>query len=115
MSVALDPNDTIAAIASPPGPGLRGIVRLSGPAAIAIVLTDYIPDGKQVLPPPRARVSSGSLRVDGLRPLLPVMLAFWPAPRTYTGQDVVEVHLVGAMPLVNLVLAHCLGDRKSVV
>ena len=37
------------------------------------------------------------------------MLALWPAPRTYTGQDVVEIHLVGAMPLVNLVLAHCLG------
>ena len=37
------------------------------------------------------------------------MLALWPAPRTYTGQDVAEIHLVGATPLVNLVLAHCLG------
>ena len=37
------------------------------------------------------------------------MLALWPAPRTYTGQDVAEIHLVGAVPLVNLVLAHCLG------
>ena len=34
MAVALDPNDTIAAVASPTGPGLRGIVRLSGPEAI---------------------------------------------------------------------------------
>ena len=65
-----------------------------GPAAISIVLADYLPDGDQVLPPRRARVSSGSLRVDGLRPLLPVMLALWPAPRTYTGQDVAEIHLV---------------------
>jgi tRNA modification GTPase len=109
MAVVLDPNDTIVAIASPPSPGLRGIVRLSGPAAHAVALAGFLPNEPQVLPPRRPRVCSGSLRVDGLRPLLPVMLALWPAPRTYTGQDVVEIHLVGAMPLVNLVLAHCLG------
>jgi tRNA modification GTPase len=108
-------NDTIVAIATPTGSSPRGIVRLSGPAAISLLLTDYIPDGKQALPPRRARAFSGSLRVDGLRPLLPVMLALWPAPRTYTGQDVAEIHLVGATPLVNLVLAHCLvrGARHA--
>ena len=40
---------------------------------------------------------------------MPVMLGLWPAPKTYTGQDLAEIHLVGAIPLVNLVLAHCLG------
>ena len=73
------------------------------------MLADYIPDDEQVLPSRRARISTGNLRVDGLRPLLPVMLALWPAPRTYTGQDVAEIHLVGAVPLVSLVLAHCLA------
>jgi tRNA modification GTPase len=109
MPAALDSNDTIVAIASPPGPGLRGIVRLSGPAAISIALEGYFPNAERSVRPRRARVSSGSLRVDGLRPLLPVTLALWPAPRTYTGQDVAEIHMVGAMPLVNLVLAHSLG------
>ena len=109
MPVFLDSNDTIAAIASPTGAAPRGIVRLSGPAALTLLLADYIPDGKQSLPPRRAQVVCGSLQVDGLRPRLPVMLALWPAPRTYTGQYVAEIHLVGAMPLVNLVLAHCLG------
>jgi tRNA modification GTPase len=115
MPVALDPNDTIVAIASPAGPSPRGIVRLSGPAAISLLLTDYIHDSKQTLQRRQARVFSGSLRVDRLRPLLPVMLALWPAPRTYTGQDVAEIHLVGAVPLVNLVLAHCLvrGARHA--
>ena len=37
------------------------------------------------------------------------MLALWPAPRTYTGQSVAEIHLVGSPPLVSQVLAHCLG------
>ena len=82
---------------------------------MSLLLTDYLPNSKQTLPPRRARVFSGSMRVDGLRSLLPVMLALWPAPRTYTGQDVAEIHLVGATPLVNLVLAHCLvrGARHA--
>jgi tRNA modification GTPase len=115
MPVSLDSNDTIAAIASPTGPAPRGIVRLSGTSALSVVLAAYTPDGNEKLPPRHARISSGSLQVDGLRPLLPVMLALWPAPRTYTGQDVAEIHLVGATPLVNLVLAHCLvrGARHA--
>jgi tRNA modification GTPase len=108
MLAALDPNDTIAAVATPPGPGARGIVRLSGPEAWTIALESFQPDREA--PPPRCpEMRGGSLRVDGLRPLLPVMLALWPAPRTYTGQDVAEVHLVGCPPLVSQVLAHCLG------
>jgi tRNA modification GTPase len=115
MPVALDTNDTIVAIASPAGPGLRGIVRLSGPRALSVVLESVISDGQDALPPRRARLYSGSLKADGLRPLLPVSLALWPAPKTYTGQDVAEIHLVGATPLVNLVLAHCLcrGARQA--
>jgi tRNA modification GTPase len=108
MSISLDLNDTIAAIASPPGPAARGIVRLSGPSAWSIVLAGFVPDRDQP-PPRRAELRSGSLTVDGLRPVLPVTLALWPAPRTYTGQDVVEVHLVGSPPLLSQVLAHCLG------
>ncbi len=45
----------------------------------------------------RARCES-----TGLRPLLPVMLALWPAPRTYTGQNVAEIHLPGSTPLGEL-------------
>jgi len=115
MSVALDPNDTIAAIASPPGPALRGIVRMSGPRALSIALEDFLSDGGEARPQRRARIYVGSKRVLGLRPLLPVMLALWPAPKTYTGQDVAEIHLVGATPLLNLMLAHCLsrGARQA--
>jgi tRNA modification GTPase len=107
MSVALDPNDTIAAIASPPGPSARGIVRVSGTRAWPIVLSEFVADGG-LSPPARAELRTGKLRVDGLRTELPVSLALWPSPRTYTGQDLVEIHLVGSGPLLSLVLAHCL-------
>jgi tRNA modification GTPase len=109
MTVALDTNDTIAAVASPAGPAARGIVRLSGPSALAIAWDGFVLDEETVLPSRRAVSRAGKLRVDGLRPQLPVTMALWPAPRTYTGQNIAEIHLVGSAPLLNLVLAHCLA------
>jgi tRNA modification GTPase len=109
MAIALDPDDTIVAAASAPGPGLRAIVRLSGPHALSIPLQAFQPDRPSESPLRHAVVRSGSMRINGLRPLLPVSLALWPAPKTYTGQNVAEIHLPGSTPLVSLVLADCLG------
>ena len=51
MVIPLDPNDTIAAVSSPPGPGFRGLLRLSGPEAWSIALAGFEPD----VPAPRPR------------------------------------------------------------
>lgn len=114
----LDPTDTIAAVASPPGPGFRGLIRLTGPRAWPIALEGFEPDrpGETSTAgpgPPRRR--SGRLRVRGLRPRLPVAISLWPGPRTYTGQPLVEIHMTGSPPLVQLVLADCLtrGARHA--
>jgi tRNA modification GTPase len=108
MPITLDPNDTIAAVSSPPGPSARGIVRLSGPRAWRVALDGFRPDSDR--PAPRyPEIRPGEMRIDGLRPLLPVMLALWPPPRTYTGQPLAEIHLVGSPPLLRQVLGHCLG------
>ena len=109
MLAAIDPQDTIAAVASAPGGGARGLVRLSGPDAWSIALNRFQAEGDAPLPR-RAEIRVGSLRLNGLRPRLPAMIALWPEPRTYTGQNVAEIHIVGAVPLVNLVLAACLGQ-----
>jgi len=107
---ALDPQDTIAAVASPPGPGARGLIRLSGPDAWTIALDRFHSDVDAPLPR-RAEVRHGSLRLDGLRPRLPAMIALWPGPQTYTSQDVAEIHTLGAAPLLNLVLAGARSRR----
>ena len=104
----LDPADTVAAISSPPGPGPRGLVRLSGPEAITIAL-DRFEAGGVTGPPKTAEFREGRLAVDGLRVLLPATLALWPGPRTYTGQPIAEIHTAGAVPIVRSVLAHCLA------
>jgi tRNA modification GTPase len=104
----LDPQDTIAAVASPPGPGVRGLVRLSGSNAWPIALAGFHAEEDDT-PPRRPEIRRGSLQVEGLRPLLPALIALWPGPRTYTGQDVAEIHTVGAVPCLTQVLAGCLN------
>ncbi|MDR3635730.1 MAG: tRNA modification GTPase [Isosphaeraceae bacterium] len=103
-----DSSDTIAAIASPSGAGPRGIVRLSGDDAWAIALSGFEADRPEP-PPARAEMRIGQLRVDGLRPRLPVSVALWPAPWTYTRQPLAEIHTVGSPPLLRQVLTHCLA------
>jgi tRNA modification GTPase len=77
--------DTIAAIATPPGRGGVGVVRVSGPRASAIAAA--VTGG---LPPPRRAVlrtfrDAGGERVDeGLA-------LFFPAPRSYTGEAMLEL------------------------
>jgi tRNA modification GTPase len=88
---------------------LRAIIRLSGPKADAIARADFTPLPSQSLYNRLPWARRGRLKIDGLRPTLPVILAVWPAPRTYTGEAIAEIHLVGATPLVSLVLAHCLA------
>ncbi|SIO45569.1 tRNA modification GTPase trmE [Singulisphaera sp. GP187] len=106
----LDPNDTIAAVASPPGPGFRGLIRLTGPNALAIALARFSDDRGNPPFPRHPERRSGKLAVTGLRPTLPAAIALWPGPRTYTGQALAEIHTVGSPPLVNLVLADCLAQ-----
>lgn len=103
----LDSDETIAAIASPPGHALRGIVRLSGPRAIEI--TQGLVAGTMGTPRPARPASfTTRLRIAATDRPVPAMLTHWPGPRTLTGQDLAEIHLVGANPLLQAVLSECL-------
>jgi tRNA modification GTPase len=105
---ALDPTDTIAAIASPTGPGLRGMVRVTGPEAWAVVLGLFEEDEPRD-PPTKAERRVGRLRVEGLARPLAVAVSLWPGDRTYTGQPLLEIHAPGSPPLLRLILSACLS------
>ncbi|RUL83084.1 tRNA modification GTPase [Tautonia sociabilis] len=105
-----DPADTIAAIASPPGPAVRGLVRLSGPRAIAIGLEVVRLDAGGPPPGRRPWWSQGRIDLEGTP--LPCSITLWPGPRTYTGQPMAELHTTGSPPLLRLVLGRCL-DRGA--
>src|SRR5262249_3844657 len=105
--------DTITALSSAPGPGGRAVVRLSGPAAAAAAASVFT--GPEPLAPSRRCLLQGQVRLPGLAAPLPADLYFWPAPRTYTGQDMAELHTLSCPPLVDLLVAQLLraGTRAA--
>ncbi|MCK6425455.1 MAG: tRNA uridine-5-carboxymethylaminomethyl(34) synthesis GTPase MnmE [Burkholderiaceae bacterium] len=95
-------HDPIAAIATAPGRGAVGIVRLSGRALdpLAQRLT-----GRALRP----RVAHyGPLRDAAGRPIDHGLALFFPAPHSYTGEDVLELQAHGGPVVLQLLLARCL-------
>lgn len=109
----LDPQDTIVAVSSPSGAGARAIVRLSGSAALEVVRKLFHP-GANIAANER-RFYEGEVRLPTPGAPLPADLYFWPAPRTYTGQDVAELHTLSCPPLIDVLVAGLLdaGARAA--
>ncbi|MFZ3192753.1 MAG: tRNA uridine-5-carboxymethylaminomethyl(34) synthesis GTPase MnmE [Moraxellaceae bacterium] len=91
---------TIAAIATPQGRGGIGVIRLSGSAAgtIASQLT-----GKP-LPKPRSAQFSVFLDVQG-QAIDEGLVLYFPAPHSFTGEDVIELQGHGGVVVQNMLLA----------
>ncbi len=103
----MDPTGTtIAAIASPPGGGRRGILRLSGPRVAAIVAETCAMDGQ---PLTLARRGAFVARFHDGRGEQPALVLWMPAPRSFTREDQAELHLPGAPPLLRAALARVLA------
>ncbi len=95
--------DTIAAIATPPGRGGVGMVRVSG-SLVPTIATEVLGD----LPEPR----HAALRVfrDADGEMLDGGLAlYFPAPNSFTGEDVLELHGHGGPVVMDMLLARVLS------
>jgi tRNA modification GTPase len=103
-----DLQDTIVALATAPGPGGRAIVRLSGLAALRTVRTIF--DTDEPVSTQERRRYSGHCRLPGIASPLPADLLVWPAPRTYTGQEMAELHTISCPPLVDLLVSQLLAS-----
>lgn len=110
MAASLQPDsDTIAAIATPPGRGGIGVIRVSGARVISIA-QQLLGD----LPEPRR----AALRIfrDAQGEMLDGGLAlFFPSPASFTGEDVLELHGHGGPVVMDLLLARivALGARLA--
>lgn len=104
---------TIVALSSAPGPGGRAIVRLSGPAALRLAVAAF--HAGEVVRPDQRRCYPGRLELVGVPSPLPADLYVWPAPRTYTGQELTEIHTLSCLPLVDRLIAQLLdaGARAA--
>ncbi|EGB16432.1 tRNA modification GTPase TrmE [Pseudodesulfovibrio mercurii] len=111
----LDPRhaqDTIAAIATPPGDGGVGIIRISGPRARAIARALFRPAVASFTDFAPYRLHHGRV-VDAREAVLDdVLCAFMPGPNSYTGEDVVELNCHGGRTVLAAVLQECL-DRGA--
>jgi tRNA modification GTPase len=97
-------DDTIAAISTPPGRGGIGVVRLSGPAALEIATSISRSESG-------AQISAANLAQFGqiIDPTTgetvdEVILTYFKAPRSYTGEDVVEISCHGSPIILERVL-----------
>lgn len=91
--------DTIVAIATPPGRGGIGVIRVSGPEAARIAgeLTRH----ERAFEPRHAtfaHVRRAAATIDQ------VLVTFFPAPRSYTGEDVVEISAHGSPVLLQSIV-----------
>lgn len=93
--------DTIAAIATPAGVGGIGIIRLSGPASLAIALKVFHPS-KATTDFETHRIYHGWIFSRGSK-IDEVLLSYMAGPNSYTGEDVVEINCHGGV----------LADRKT--
>jgi tRNA modification GTPase len=101
------PRDTIFALSSGPAPAGVAILRLSGPAAFdsATKLCGRLPQAKQMVLRRLLDPADGSLIDEAL-------VAVFPAPRSFTGEDVVELHVHGSVAVIRH-LAAVLGGMPG--
>ena len=100
--MASPPSDVIAAIATAPGRGGIGVVRISGPNLSALAAAF---DGRE----PQARVARFARFRDGSGGLIDEgLLLYFPAPHSFTGEDVIELQGHGGPVVMQMLLARCL-------
>ena len=96
--------DTICAIATSQG-GALGVIRLSGSQAIAITSTLFRPHQKEVeLEKQKAYTITFGRIMDGEETIDEVLVSLFRAPRSYTGEESVEISCHGSAYILQRVL-----------
>jgi tRNA modification GTPase len=98
--------DTIVALASGAGRAGVALIRLSGPAAAAVLeaLTDRPP------PPPRKAARRAFCAPDGGLSLDDGIALWFPGPASFTGEDVAELHVHGGPAVIAAIIDACLSQ-----
>lgn len=99
----MENHDIIAAIATPPGSGGIGIIRISGKdlKSIAYTITGILPK-QRVAQLSQFYAENGNVIDQGIT-------LYFPSPQSYTGEDVLELHGHGGSAVMNLLLSRCLN------
>ena len=95
---------TVTAVSTPPGKGGVAVIRVSGENALAVAEKCFVPkNGKPLSANPPRRAVYGNILLDG-EIVDDGLLLYFPAPNSYTGEDVVELSCHGGPLLTGMVL-----------
>jgi tRNA modification GTPase len=101
-SHVIDWDDTIVALATPPGMGAIGVIRVSGKQTFSI-LNDLFPS-KNLLEHASHTIVVGLLK-DQNKVLDEVVLSLFKGPKSYTGEDVIEISCHGSAYIQSQIIA----------
>ena len=100
--MSTDLNDTIAALATPPGQGALGIIRVSGPKTISVVNTLF--RGKDLTNVNTHTIHLGTIRTDENEIIDEVLISLFKGPNSYTKEDVIEISSHGSSYILQRIL-----------
>ncbi|WP_436516475.1 tRNA uridine-5-carboxymethylaminomethyl(34) synthesis GTPase MnmE [Ekhidna sp. To15] len=96
-------NDTITALATPPGQGALGIIRVSGTKTIPIV--NELFKGKDLNKVDSHTIHLGTIRNDQNEIIDEVLVSIFKAPHSYTKEDVIEISSHGSQYILQKILS----------
>uniref|UniRef100_A0A832A348 tRNA modification GTPase MnmE n=1 Tax=Desulfacinum infernum TaxID=35837 RepID=A0A832A348_9BACT len=104
-------SETICAIATPIGIGGIGIIKISGPDALTILQKIFTPSRSSPFPPPSHKLIYGWIVDPAAGTAVDEVLASYMAgPRSYTGEDVVEINCHSGYAVLNRILTLVLAQ-----
>ena len=117
INIPLEKNffDTIVAIATPPGEGGVGIIRLSGPKAKFIV--KKIATAPHITPLsflPNYLHTCLIKDQNDTKTIDQALCVFFQGPKSYTGEDIVEIHAHGGQTILQSILALCVQQGARI-
>ena len=105
-------DDTIAAIATAPGAGAIAVIRLSGPSAIDLVNEHFNPIGsKKLIDQDSHTIHLGDVIFDD-QIIDQALVSVFKAPRSYTGEDVVELSCHGSIYIQQTLLNKLIASKR---
>lgn len=97
-------DDTIAAIATAPGEGGIGIIRISGPKSLEVAEEIFFSmSGKKISEYPARTLIFGNIK-DGDKKIDEVLVAYMKGPNSYTAEDIIEINCHGGFISVKRIL-----------
>lgn len=97
-------NSTVAAISTPPGAGGIGIIRMSGPASLQVLKSLFKPHSQNCEFRSHVLYYGNIIAPQSGKLLDEVLVVYMQSPKTYTREDVVEVHCHGSFLVLQSIL-----------